>query len=53
MSEDKSPEEKSSRLYELRDSGGEAWEEVKVGLDKAIEELKQTFNRARSKFKEK
>ncbi|HSB06750.1 MAG TPA: universal stress protein [Thermodesulfobacteriota bacterium] len=41
------------KLQELRDSGGEAWEEVKVGLDKAIEDLKQTFNRARSKFREK
>jgi nucleotide-binding universal stress UspA family protein len=40
-------------LHKIKDSGGEAWGEVKAGMDKTLEDLKQTFNRARSKFKEK
>lgn len=41
------------KFQELKDSGGEAWEEIKVGLDNALEDLKGAFNRAKSKFKEK
>jgi nucleotide-binding universal stress UspA family protein len=41
------------KLRELKESGGEAWEEVKVGLEKALEDLKQAFNLARGRFKGK
>lgn len=41
------------KFQELKDSGEDAWEEIKVGLDNALEDLKGAFNRAKSKFKEK
>jgi nucleotide-binding universal stress UspA family protein len=41
------------KLQELKGSGGEAWEEVKTGVDKAVKELKEAFKRAKSKWKEK
>lgn len=41
------------KLQELKDSGGEAWEEITGGVDKALEDLKKAFSRARSRFKEK
>lgn len=41
------------RLQKLKGSGDEAWEEVKSGLDKVLADLKDSFNRAASKFKEK
>jgi nucleotide-binding universal stress UspA family protein len=41
------------KFQELKGSGGEAWEELRVGVDKALEDLKGAFNRAKSKFREK
>jgi nucleotide-binding universal stress UspA family protein len=41
------------KLKELKDSGEEAWEEVKGGVDKAIEDIKEAFSRAKAKFREK
>jgi universal stress protein A len=41
------------KLQELKDSGEEAWGELKVGLDKALEDFKKAFSSARSKFKQK
>jgi nucleotide-binding universal stress UspA family protein len=39
------------KLRELKDSGEDAWGEVKVGVDKAIEDIKEAFSRAKAKFK--
>ena len=41
----------SSKLHELRDSSGEAWESFKAGVDNAWEDLKGAFTDAREKFK--
>jgi len=41
------------KLQELKGAGGEAWEELRVGVDKALADLKGAFNRAKSKFGEK
>jgi nucleotide-binding universal stress UspA family protein len=38
------------RLRELKGSGEEAWGDLKVGLDKALEDLKEAFDRSKSKF---
>jgi chromosome segregation ATPase len=41
------------KLQELKESGEEAWEEVKTGVDQAIKDLKEAFKRAKSKWKER
>lgn len=41
------------RLQELKDSSEEAWEELRVGLDKTLEDLKEAFSRSKSKFRKK
>jgi nucleotide-binding universal stress UspA family protein len=41
------------RLRELKGSGEEAWGEFKVGLDKALEDLEEAFDRSKSKFLKK
>jgi nucleotide-binding universal stress UspA family protein len=41
------------KLQELKGPGGEAWEEVKTGVDQAVKDLKEAFKRAKSKWKEK
>jgi nucleotide-binding universal stress UspA family protein len=41
------------KLQELKGPGGEAWEEVKTGVDRAVKDLKEAFKRAQSKWKEK
>ena len=41
------------KLQELKGSGEEAWGELKVGLDKALEDLKEAFYRSKSKFQKK
>ncbi len=41
------------KLQELKDSSEEAWEELRVGLDKTLEELKEAFSRSKSKFRKK
>ena len=41
------------RLQKLKGSGDEAWDEVKSGLDKVLADLKDSFNRVASKFKQK
>jgi len=41
------------KLQKLKGSGEEAWGELKVGLDKALEDLKEAFGRSKSKFQKK
>jgi murein L,D-transpeptidase YcbB/YkuD len=41
------------KLQKIKDSGEEAWGELKVGLDKALEDLKEAFDRSKSKFRRK
>lgn len=46
----KSMDETRSRFRELSLSGGEAWKEIKKGLDGAMSELRDSFKRAKGKF---
>lgn len=39
------------KLHELRQTSGEAWEDLKPGLQKAWEELHKSLNQAASRFK--
>jgi predicted nucleic acid-binding Zn-ribbon protein len=41
------------KLNELMDSGEGAWEELKGGLETALEDLKEALSRAKSRFKDK
>jgi hypothetical protein len=41
------------KLQKLKGTGEEAWGELKVGLDKALEDLKEAFDRSKSKFRKK
>ncbi len=41
------------RLQEMKGLGGEAWKEVRTGVDQALDDLRDAIKRARSKFKEK
>jgi hypothetical protein len=38
-------------LDDLRDKGGDAWQSMKEGLERATDELKKAFDEARSKMK--
>lgn len=40
----------AKRLAELKDSTSLAWEDMKVGIDKAVDELKQSYEKAKSRF---
>ena len=39
-----------SRIQDLSASGGEAWKEVRTGLERALGELRDSFKRAKDKF---
>ena len=39
------------KLNELKNSSGEAWHELKVGVDKAWDDFRQAFENAAAKFK--
>ena len=39
------------KLVELKDSGDEAWEDLKAGLDNAMKNLGDAINTAASRFK--
>jgi len=39
------------RLHELRQTSGEAWKDLKPGIEKAWDELQKSFNQAASRFK--
>ncbi|HSB33999.1 MAG TPA: hypothetical protein VLG39_06060 [Nitrospirota bacterium] len=41
----------SSKLHELRESGGDAWETFRYGVDNAWEDFKGAITSARDKFK--
>lgn len=41
----------SRKLNELRDAGGEAWDEIKFGIDSAVDDLKDAFGKAFDKLK--
>ena len=41
------------KLQDLRESGDDAWEELKAGGDKALDDLRDALNRAASRFKKK
>jgi len=38
------------KLAELRNAGGDAWQELKSGIDRAVRELDESVKRAASKF---
>ena len=44
-------DEARAKLHELKASGDEAWEDIKIGLEKAWAEVKAAFHDATSKFK--
>jgi DNA-binding protein HU-beta len=46
----KNYEETRSKLREFSQHGGEAWKEMRKGLETAFSELKDSFRRARGKF---
>jgi DNA-binding protein HU-beta len=46
----KNMDEARDKFRELSEHSGEAWKEVKKGLDGAISELRESFKRAREKF---
>ena len=39
-----------AKLAELRNAGGDAWQELKSGIDRAVRELDESVKRAVSKF---
>jgi seryl-tRNA synthetase len=39
------------KLEEVKKSGGEAWKDLRSGMEKATEELKQAIDRAMDKFR--
>lgn len=39
------------KLDALRDAGGDAWEDLRAGMDEAVRDLKRAFERASSKFR--
>jgi uncharacterized protein YukE len=39
------------KLEEVKKSGGEAWHDLRSGMEKAAEELKQAIDRAMDKFR--
>jgi nucleotide-binding universal stress UspA family protein len=41
------------KLLEMKESGEEAWEGLKAGIEKGLEDLQDTFDQTVSKFKEK
>lgn len=41
----------TSKLEQLKDSSGNAWEEMKTGLERAWGELQDSFNKASTHFK--
>ncbi|BCR06748.1 hypothetical protein DESUT3_38170 [Desulfuromonas versatilis] len=41
----------SARLEELKKAGGDAWRDLRTGLEKAAEDLKGALERARDKFR--
>jgi len=43
--------EAQAKLEELKKAGDEAWDTLKAGLEQAVLELKDSINRAISKFK--
>jgi hypothetical protein len=38
------------KLQKLEESGNEAWDEIKEGIESAANELKDTYNKASKKF---
>ena len=44
-------EKATTQLHELQNSGDEAWEDIKAGLDKAWDSLGNAVNSALSRFK--
>ena len=38
-----------TKLYNLKTATGEAWEDIKTGVEKAVDELKDTFDKVLSK----
>jgi len=46
----KNLDEARDKFREFSEHGGEAWKEVKKGLDVAVSELRESFKRARGKF---
>ena len=42
--------EMQTKLYNLKTATGEAWEDIKTGVEKAVDELKDTFDKVLSKF---
>ncbi len=43
-------QEARAKLKQLEDSGEDAWEDIKSGLEKATAELKESYQKARAKF---
>lgn len=39
-----------AKLSELRNAGGDAWQELKSGIDRAVRELDESVKRAASNF---
>lgn len=43
-------QEARAKLKQLEESGEDAWEDIKSGLEKATAELKESYQKARAKF---
>jgi nucleotide-binding universal stress UspA family protein len=41
------------KVHDLKESGDEAWREIRKGVDKAVGEMKEAFRRAKSKLQKK
>jgi hypothetical protein len=47
---DKKIVETRKKLAKLKDSGSEAWDEMKSGLNQAMDDLEKAYNDAKTKF---
>ncbi|MCF6148504.1 MAG: hypothetical protein E3K37_07580 [Candidatus Kuenenia sp.] len=45
-------EEAKTKLMELKSASAESWEDIKVGMDAALENLKNAYNKAKLHFQE-
>ncbi|MCF6150045.1 MAG: hypothetical protein E3K37_15455 [Candidatus Kuenenia sp.] len=45
-------EEAKNKLTELKSASAESWEDIKVGMDAALDDLKNAYNKAKLHFQE-
>lgn len=43
-------EKLSDQLEQIKQAGGEAWKDIAAGADRALDELRESFEKAKAKF---